>query len=163
MSSSDAFNVTNREMLHQIAQRMAIVGAPQTPLYAAAAAGQIALIVVETADAAWPAETIGRLRRPAVVLLSGDPGWGEPSFGPGRWRCAKKLRTWAAAAVVHGAAGEPDHYREAVVLGLMFERLAFVETTSSLARSWGAFLAPVPVAGYLPKEGVHPIAPTVRH
>ena len=161
--SRDAFNVTSRNTLHEIAQRLATAGAPQAPLYAAAAAGHLALIVVADPDGAWPAETIARVQRPTVVLLSGDPGWGEPSFGPGRWRCAKKLRTWAAAAVVHGAAGEPDHYREAVVLGLMFERLAFVETTSSLARSWGAFLAPVPVAGYLPKEGAHPIAPTVRH
>ena len=121
------------------------------------------MITVAAPDAAWPADTIARLQRPALVLLSGDPGWGQPTFGPGRWRCAKKLRAWAAGAVVHGAAGEPDHYREAVALSLMFGRLAFVETTSSLARSWGAFLAPVPVAGYLPTEGAHPVAPAVRH
>ena len=161
--SSDSINVTSREALHQIAQRMIAACVPAAPLYAAAAAGQIALIVVEAADAAWPAETIARVRRPTVVLLSGDPGWGQPTFGPGRWRCAKKLRSWAAGAIVHGAAGEADHYREAVVLGLMFERLACIETTSSLARSWGAFLAPLPVAGYLPREGVHPVAPAVRH
>ena len=161
--SSNAINVTSRATLHEIAQRMVAACAPQAPLYAAAAAGQIALIVVETPDAAWPVETIARVRRPAVVLLHGDPGWGQPSFGPGRWRCAKKLRVWSAGAIVHGAAGEADHYREAVVLGLMFERLAFIETTSSLARSWSAFLAPVPCMGYLPTEGAHPTAPAVRH
>ncbi|MGI4939844.1 MAG: hypothetical protein ACRYHQ_04640 [Janthinobacterium lividum] len=71
------------------------------------------------------------------------------------------MKAWAAAAVIHGAAGEADHYRDAVVMAEMFGRLAFIETTSSLARSWAAFLAPVPWTGYLPIEGAHPVAPAV--
>ena len=161
--SSDSINVTSQPALREIADRMTAAGAPQVPLYAAAAAGQIALIVIEAPDAAWPAETIARVRRPTVVVLSGDPGWGQPTYGPGRWRCARKLRNWAAGAIVHGAAGERDHYLEAVALGTILGCLAFVETTSSLARTWGAFLAPIPCMGYLPAEGAHPVAPAVRH
>ena len=161
--SADSINVTSRATLQDIADRVALSGAPQAALYAAAAAGRIALIVIEGTDAAWPAETVARVRRPTVVLLGGDPGWGQPSFGPGRWRCAKKLREWAAGAIVHGAAGKPEHYLEAVVLGIMFERLAFIETTSGLARTWSAFLDQVPRMGYLPAEGAHPVAPVVCH
>ena len=133
------------------------------PLYAAAAAGQIALIVVETPEAAWPTDTIARLQHPAVVLLSGDPGWGEPTFGPGRWRCAKKLRAWASMAIVHGAAGEASHYHQAVLYAALLGRLALIETTSSLVHAWDAFLEPVPRMGFLPSEGAHPVAPSVRH
>ena len=160
---TDAVNVTTQAVLQAVADRAALAGAPQAPLYAAAAAGQIALIVVEAPGALWPVETIARLQRPTVVLLSGDPGWGQPAYGPGRWRCAKKLRSWAAGAIVHGAAGEAGHYREAVGLAVLFDRLAIVETTSTLVRAWDAFLAPIPRIGYLPTEGAHPVAPTVRH
>ena len=161
--SGDAHKVTAQATLQAVADRLALIGAPQAPLYAAAAASQIALIVIAAPDAAWPADTIARLTRPTVVVLSGDPGWGEPTFGPGRWRCAKKLRTWAGMAVIHGAAGEADHYRQAVLCTALIGHVAFIETTSSLAQTWNAFMAPVPRIGFLPSEGAHPVTPTVRH
>ena len=161
--TNDAVRVGQRDALQRLADRAAAAGAVQAPLYAAAATGQIALICIEDIRAAWPAETVHATRRPTIVLLAGDPGWGERTFGPTRWRCARPLKAWAAAAIVHGAAGQLEHYREAVLLAQLFSRLAFVETTSTLARSWSAFLHPVPHTGYLPAEGAHPVAPAVRH
>ena len=161
--ADDALRITKRTMLQEIADRMMAAGACSAPLYSAAAAGQIALIQINEPNAVWPSETIARPNRPIVVLVSGDPGWGQPTFGPDQWRCANKLRAWSAGAIVHGAAGEADHYRQAVVLAVLLGRLAFIETTSGLARAWDAFLAPVPRIDYLPTEGTHPVAPAVRH
>lgn len=161
--SADSHNVTGRPELQAIADRIALAGAPQAPIYAAAAAGRIALIVIGSHDAGWPAETLARVRRPTVVLLSGDPGWGQPTFGPNRWKCAKSLKAWAAAAILHGAAGEQHQYAEAAALTEMFGRLALIETTSSLAHCWSAFFDPVPRMGFLPAESAHPVCPTVRH
>ena len=161
--TDDAVRVGQRVALRRLADRAAAAGAVQAPLCAAAADGRIALVCIEDIRSAWPAETVREARRPTIVLLSGDPGWGEPTFGPSRWRCARPLKAWAAAGIVHGAAGQLDHYREAVMLAQVFGRLAFIETTSGLARCWSAFLDPLPRTGYLPAEGSHPVAPSVRH
>lgn len=161
--SADSYNVIGRPQLQAIADRIALVGAPQAPLYAAAAAGKIGLVVIGSHDATWPVETLARVRRPTVVLLSGDPGWGQATFGPTRWKCAKSLKVWASAAIVHGAAGEQRQYAEAAVLTEMFWRLAFIETSSSLARCWSEFFSPLPRMGYLPAKGAHPVCPAVRH
>ncbi|MGI4941907.1 MAG: hypothetical protein ACRYHQ_15335, partial [Janthinobacterium lividum] len=156
--------IRSSEAIQAVADRLAQIGAAQAPLYAAAAAGRIALVCISAPATPWPAETVGGLTRPTVVLLGGDPGFGEPAFGPGRWRCARKARGWAAAAIVHGAGGEPDHYRGALAMAELVGRLALVETTSSLVDAWGAFLAPLPRIGYRPPNGsVHPVQPAVLH
>ncbi|MGI4794194.1 MAG: hypothetical protein ACRYG8_08960 [Janthinobacterium lividum] len=157
--SADAIRITSRANLHAVADRVALIGAPQAPIYAAAAAGRIGLVVIENPATSWPAELVENVRRPVLVLLSGDPGWGQPSYGPTRWRCAKRLKAWTTAAIVHGAAGEADHYREAAALTEMFGRLCFIETTSGLVRCWGAFLDTVPRIGYMPADGAHPVRP----
>lgn len=163
MSGPD-LRVSSREVIQAVADKLAQIGAAQAPIYAAATAGRIALVCITTPSTPWPAETIARLTRPAVVVLGGDPGFGEPTFGPGRWRCAGKLKGWAAAAVVHGASGEPEHYRGAVAMAELVERLVLVETTSRLVDAWGAFLAPLPRIGYRPPGGgVHPVRPAVVH
>ena len=163
MSGPD-LRVGSREAIQAVADKLAQIGAPQASLYAAAAVGRIALICIATPGTPWPAETIARLTRPAVVVLGGDPGFGEPTFGPGRWRCAVKLKGWAAAAIVHGAGGEAEHYRDALVMAEMVGRLVLVETTSSLVAAWGVFLAPLPRIGYRPPNGgVHPVRPAVVH
>lgn len=156
--------VGSREAIQAVADKLAQIGAPQAPLYAAAAAGRIALVCIMAPNTPWPAETIARLTRPAIVLLGGDPGFGEPTFGPGRWRCARKLKGWAAAAIVHGSGGEPEHYRGTLVTAELVGRLALVETASGLIDAWGAFLAPLPRIGYRPSNGgVHPVRPAVLH
>ncbi len=156
--------ISSREAIRAVADKLAQIGAAQSPLYAAAAAGRIALVCITAPDTPWPAETVARLTRPAVVLLGGDPGFGEPTFEPGRWRCARKARGWAAAAIVHGAGGEPEHYSGAVAMAELIGRLVLVETTSGLVDVWGTFLAPLPRIGYRPPDGgVHPVRPAVVH
>ena len=160
---ADTLRVGARSDLRAIADRLAQVGAPQAPLYAAAAEGAIALLTLSVPATPWPTMTLATIKRPTVVVLGGDPGWNEPSFGPDRWRCAKKMRAWAAGGIIHGAEGRSEHYAEGAMLALLVGRVAIIETTSTLARSWSAFMEPVPCTGYLPAEGVHPCAPRVRH
>ena len=84
--SDEAVKINQRATLQIVADRAAAAGAVQTPLYAAAAAGHIALVSIEDISAAWPVEMLRRIRRPTIVLLRGDPGWGQQTFGPSRWR-----------------------------------------------------------------------------
>lgn len=160
---SEDFTVRSREALQEVAARMAQAKAPQAVLFAAAATGHLALVYVPTPGSPWPSETVERLTRPAVVLLAGDLGYGETSVGPGRWRCARKARGWAASAIVHGGAGERDHYIGAVAMAELMQRVLMVETTSALVDAWGAFLAPLPRVGFRPSKGVHPVRPGVMH
>ena len=160
---NDCDRINRRDDLQRVAARIVEAGWPSAPLFVAAAESKIALIHIQDRTFPWPAATIARLTRPTVILVSGDPGWGEASFGPSRWRCAKPLQRWATAAIVHGSAGKREQYEEAILLAALFERLAFIETTSSLARSWSAFMYPVPTTTILPVAGVHPAEPKVRH
>jgi hypothetical protein len=160
---SEDLSVRSRTELQKLAARMAQAGAPQAVLFAAAAAGKIAVVYVPTPDSPWPAQTVARLTRPAVVLLAGDPGYGETSSGPGRWRCARKAKGWAASAIVHGGAGERDHYVGALAMAELMQRVLMVETTSALVDAWGTFLAPLPRIGFRPSKGVHPVQPGVVH
>lgn len=157
-------SVASRPALRLVADIMARAGAPQAPLYTAAAEGRIAVVLAAAPNTPWPTTTMARLTRPTVLILSGDPGWGEPTFGPERWRCARKARSWAKAAIVHGTAGKPEHYRDAVTTAALVGHLVLVETTSALVAAWGTFLAPLPRIAYLPPDGgVHPVPPAVLH
>jgi hypothetical protein len=129
---SEECTVRSRDALQEIAARMVQAKAPQAVLFAAAAAGHLALVYIPTPGSPWPSETVEGLNRPAVVLLAGDPGYGEPSFGPGRWRCAAKAKAWAASAIVHGGAGERGHYLGAIAMAELMQRVLMVETCSSL-------------------------------
>ncbi len=160
---SEDFNVGSRDALQKIAARLVHAQAPQAVLFAAAAAGRIALVYVPVPGSPWPSQTVERLTRPAVVLLAGDPGYGETSFGPGRWRCAAKAKAWAASAIVDGGAGERSHYVGALAMAELMHRVVMVETTSALVDVWGTFLAPLPRIGFRPSVGVHPVQPGAVH
>lgn len=155
--------VCSADQIQEIATRMAQANLPQTVLFAAAAAGSLALVYVPTHSSPWPSDTISRLTRPAVVLLAGDPGYGEQAFGPGRWRCAAKAKEWAASAIIDGGAGERSHYVGALAMAEVMHRVLMIETTSALVDAWGAFLAPLPRVGFRPSVGVHPVRPGVMH
>ena len=159
----DCDRVNRRDALQRVAARIVKEGWPSAPLFVAAAESRIALVHIQDRSFPWPAATIARLTRPTVILVSGDPGWGETSYGPNQWRCAKPLRRWAVAGVLHGAAGRPEHYRDAVARAQRIGRLAFIETTSALAWSWDEFLSPLPMTTILPVTGVHPAEPEVWH
>ena len=51
-------------------------------------------------------------RRPAVVLIGDDD---DTPSGPAGFKTAQRLLAWAHHVVIHGAGGDPEHYRAAVI------------------------------------------------
>jgi hypothetical protein len=134
------------------------LGLLQLPLFRAAADGLLALVRVEDPAVAWPSRMIERNQhRPVCFMIAGDPGSGHADPAPDEWACGKRLRYWCRSAIVHGAAGEPDHYRQAAAATLLSRRLAFVETTSARAAEWDAFLRCPRTLLILPERGPHPV------
>jgi len=120
------------------------------PLWRAAVAGKLVLLV--------PGRGINlhshrRLQDdgPVCVLLSDDDGM---TTGPVRFHCAKTIRRWARAAIIHAAGGEPEHYSLAVMTTMLSGRLAFIETTTEHAESWTKLLqGRVPAVLIVPRDG----------
>jgi hypothetical protein len=134
------------------------MGLVQLPLFRAAADGLLTLVRIEGVSAPWPTWLIERNQhRPICFMVGGDPGFGHPDPAPAAWTCARRLRDWCHAAIIHGAAGEADHYRDAAVSTLILRRLAFIETTSARAAEWGAFLRCPRTLVIVPTTGVHPL------
>ena len=156
--------IGRRADLQNVAARLAAADVPSAPLYRAVADGHIALIRVDDPEARLESGALAGFTRPAIVLISGGPGWGEPTFGPGRWRCAKLARSWARCAIVHGAGGKREHYVTAIEAAQGPGRVLLIETTSALVNAWRAFLSPMPSLSIVPSDGgVHPAPPEVRH
>ncbi len=102
---------------------------------------------------------IDAIGEPAALLLDGDdyrPG------GPEDWRCTGAALAWARVAMVHGAAGEREHYAAAVVAARLAGRLLIVHCAGAEARAWAertaaARLCPMVIT---PRPGVvHPQPP----
>ena len=154
------FHVTRSAELERLCDAAGRLGCPQLPLFRAAADGLLALIIVNNPAAAWPAAVIQRnVNRPTCVLVGGDPGHGEPDPAPIEWMCAKRLKSWCRAAVVHGAGGEAARYRNAAFGAVLTGRLALVETTSARADEWVAFLRCQSTLLIRPTNGLHPVPP----
>lgn len=94
---------------------------------------------------------------PAIILIGDDD---HRATGPKGWRCRRELVRWASHAIIHAAAGEPDHYRVAVLLAVQVGRVAFIETTSAHARTWHCVFADFgkPTINIVPGDDVHPAA-----
>jgi len=108
-----------------------------------------------------PLYRLGKKGRPVVCLLGDDD---YATTGPAGWACADKVRAWAAGAIVHGTGGQPWHYDSAADAAMQVRRLLFIETSSSGAQLWAAFLKertpPLPFMGLLPPApGSHPVMP----
>jgi hypothetical protein len=156
--------VTSRADLRAACDRLAAMQAPHLPLFAAVAAGRIGVVQFFDPAGDWSAAKIERLNRPAVVLVGDDPDVGDGAArGPEGWPMARRLRYWTRAAVVHGAGGEPEHYRDAVEAAERHGRVAFIETSAAQANAWGAFLRCPRTLYIMPPDGVHPIAKGTRH
>lgn len=158
----NAIELTTRADLERMCDAAGRLGLVQLPLFRAAADGLLALIRIEHSSAAWPAREIERVSsRPICITIGADPGAEFPQPpGPDEWVCARRLRWWCrnGAAIVHGAAGEMDHYRYAVIAAVMSRRLAFIETTSAHAAAWNAFLGCPHTLVLVPPDGAaHPI------
>ena len=153
--------ITRRTDLERTCDVAGRLGLAQLPLFRAAADGLIALLCVEDATATWPAKLIEReLKRcrPTCFLIGGDPGVGHPDPAPAEWSCARRLKYWCNSAIVHGAGGEADHYRAAVLTTIACQRLALIETTSARASEWAGFLGCPRTLLITPPGGVHPVA-----
>jgi hypothetical protein len=138
------------------------MGLVQLPIFRAAADGDLVLLRVDDPGAAWPAKLIARnRRRPTCFMIGADPGTEYPAPPPpSEWVCARRLRYWcqSGGAIIHGAGGELDHYREAVRATLLLRRLLFVETTSHRVNEWVAFLGCRKTLAIRPSNGSHPVA-----
>ena len=152
------FYFTHRDQLEVACARLASMRAPQLPLYRAAADGRVRIINVCAADAAWPTAMIAKSTGPTAVVVGADQGAGDDP-GPHKWRAAKGLRRWCAAAIVHGAGGETGHYRLAVDAAETFQRLALIECTADQVQPWTAFLGCPRTLMIVPRDGVHPVMP----
>ena len=156
MQELELTKAADMERLCDVAGRLGLL---QLPLFRAAADGLLALVRVEDPAVAWPSRMIERNQhRPVCFMIGGDPGHGHPDPAPMEWACAKRLKYWCqtGGAIVHGAAGEADHYREAAAATLLLRRLAFIETTSARAAEWDAFLRCPRTLLILSERGPHP-------
>ena len=95
--------------------------------------------------------------RPTVLLVGDDPGGPNGLGGPDAWRCSSKVGIWAQAAVVHGAGGDPQHYRFAVAAALTFGRVVFIESTACHALAWADRIGCPRTLTILPRDGLHPV------
>src|ERR1700722_17548943 len=130
--------VSRRVALEAACSRLASLNAPQLPLVRAVADYRIAVVGIYGADVRWPASALARLDLPTVVLIGADMDGPEPDPPPESWKCRNKLHAWARMAIVHGAAGEADHYRIAVAAAQRFQRLAFIECRSEHIEGWAS-------------------------
>ncbi len=159
-AAEECFHVTDRATLNKAAERMAAMNGPQLPLIRAAADGLISVFFFEHPDAAWPTRTIERQTRPAVCLVGDDPHPNGEAVGPNGWSCATRLRYWARACIVHGAAGRHDDYREGVAAALLTQRLVFIETDAAHLEQWAALFKTVPTQRIVSATGRHPVTPS---
>lgn len=157
--SDSSICVTSREDLERLCDRVGRLSLPQLPLFRAGADGLLALVVIHNQYAAWPTALIERnAGRPTCVLIGGDPGAEHPDPPSDAWACARRLKYWQPrAALIHGAAGEADHYRQAAAATVAATRVAFIETTSRRAQEWADFLRCPRTLILLPSDGVHPV------
>jgi hypothetical protein len=154
--------VKTREGIERACDLLAASSAPHLPLWRAAADGLVGIVCIADPARPWPGGTVKRLTHPIVAIVGGDVGDGARDPLPEDWLCARRLREWCATAIVHGAGGEPEHYREAVRAAELTGRCAFIETTSDRARAWADYLRPKRTLVIVPRQGVHPIPAHAR-
>lgn len=128
----------------------------RVPLLEAAFARFITLGEV-VRDGGAPLEEMAKRGLPGLVLVGDDDGL---DAGPRGWACARLLTRWAAGAVIHGAAGTVETYRDAVRLAVCSERVVLVETGSANLMAWHRLFADagVPTVNIYSSEAPHPVA-----
>ncbi len=146
--------------LQQMLARSDLAGeAFRNPLLRAAMHGQIELCWLTRPADATPLARLRHVTRPVVVLLSGDDG---VPLGPDCWAGLPTLLRWGRAAIIHAAAGEPEHYAAAVAGALLSGRMIVAETGTQHVRAWTKRLSQARIRTLVvrPADGLpHPIAP----
>lgn len=155
--------VTRTADLERACAHLAAAQAPQLPLFRAVADRRIGLVTLGHPGNAWPAAELGRINRPAVVLVGDDPPDGHAeALGPMKWKAAERLRRWCRWVMVHAAGGEHDHYSAAVQAALLVGNVAVIETGTAYAKDWQDFLACKHTLLVIPRNGLpHPVRPEV--
>ena len=128
------------------------------PLYRAIGAGRIQLAFWADRDAPLPRKRLSKCGRTPVLFLIGDDDY--RSTGPAGWRCAAPAAEWAAASVVHGAAGDAEIYQSVVTATERWRRLLLVETSGDHVPAWSRIVSGKPCLLINPIGGLHPIAPS---
>lgn len=154
--SGDPFLVTDAPAMARMINATQQANAPHVPIFQAAMSGAIALVMVSDRKVPLPLKRMERERRPVLVLIGDDD---YASTGPAGWHCARKAAAWTRAALIHGAAGHPDHYQAAVANTLMHGRFLMVETAAAHLHAWAALLATKPALVITPTGGQHPLPP----
>jgi hypothetical protein len=156
----NVFALKSRAELERACSALTAMQAAPLPVMRAAADGLIAAVYVTDCRTKWPERELAKFRRPVLLVIADDLEPERLSTPPSGWRCARMLRAWAKSAIVHGAAGEAEHYRGAVLMAMATGHAALIETSSACAVLWTEFLAPaMATLTLIPRSGPHPIAP----
>lgn len=118
--------------------RMQVVGAEgRVRVLQALLHGRIAHLELQRTGSArtfklWAAAS----RLPALALL-GDDDHAVPD-GPDTWPGARRVLAWARFILIHGGAGQPEHYEAAIALTCLHKRLVMIECSSANVEAWKA-------------------------
>lgn len=113
-----------------------------SPLYRAAREGNLNLLMVPPGERA-PVSLLDPVkhRKPLVVILCGDPGDAAIHHGPDAFPQTIRFMRWARFIMLHGAGGEPVHYRMLAQAAAFTGRTLVVETDGVTLPAWMAFKA----------------------
>lgn len=126
-----------RAEMDRLAAVYATLAPHRLPLIRAARDGLITLVEPRR-DAAIQSRFLDQ-RCPVVVLIGDDD---HAPTGPAGWACARRLRYWGRAAMVHAAGAKLDHYEVIVIGAALHQRTVLVETDTTHQAAWLAFLQP---------------------
>ena len=141
------------------------MGMPQLPVTTWAQSGAGCAVVIAGVDTPWPKRMLKRFRgRPTIVIVGADQGQDNDPL-PSSWACLPGLVAWSARAsiLLHAAGGEPSHYRMACHEAERRGKVAIIECTPRTMAAWAEALPKDGVLAIVPREGKHPIAPSVQH
>ncbi|MCF3947792.1 hypothetical protein AiwAL_15965 [Acidiphilium sp. AL] len=127
-----------RDQMDRLAAAMATLAPHRLPLIRAARDGLITLIQPRR-NTTIPSRLLNDQARPAVILIGDDD---YTSTGPAGWTCARRVRFWGRAAMIHAAAAEPEHYETIVIAAALHQRSVLIETDSTHQPAWITFLQP---------------------
>ena len=118
--------------------KMQMAGAGhRVPLLQALYHGEIAHVEMQRSGSAknfkmWAAA----IRLPGLMLIGDDDHAAED--GPETWPIAPRALRWARFVLIHGGAGDPEHYEYTVVLAQEHKRLLMIECSSAAIPAWAA-------------------------